>query len=117
MVIRQGVARTHNPTDSKRSENGTTTNFASHGGARHRRYCRSRVRCSGLSDVVSISTQDLPDCCGSSVGRSRGMPVGSVCESDLSVSRLKKHFAAAKWTAGQIRAIQPDWDDVGFYGR
>jgi hypothetical protein len=30
--------------------------------------------------------------------------------------KLEKQFAAAKWTVGQIRAIQPDWDDVGFYG-
>ena len=30
--------------------------------------------------------------------------------------KLEKQFAAAKWTVGQIRAIQPGWDDVGFYG-
>lgn len=30
--------------------------------------------------------------------------------------KLEKQFAAAKWTVGQIRAIQPDWDDVGFCG-
>jgi hypothetical protein len=30
--------------------------------------------------------------------------------------KLEKQFATAKWTVGQIKAIQPYWDDVGFYG-
>ncbi len=30
--------------------------------------------------------------------------------------KLEKQFAAAKWTVGNIKAIQPDWDDVRFYG-
>ena len=28
--------------------------------------------------------------------------------------KLEKQFAAAKWTVGPIRAIQPHWDDTGF---
>lgn len=31
-------------------------------------------------------------------------------------AKLEKQFAEAKWTAQQIHAIHPDWDDVGFYG-
>jgi chromosome segregation ATPase len=30
-------------------------------------------------------------------------------------AKLEKQFAEAKWTAQQIHALQPDWDDVGFY--
>ena len=30
--------------------------------------------------------------------------------------KLESQFATAKWTVQQIHAIQPDWDDVGFYG-
>lgn len=30
--------------------------------------------------------------------------------------KLAKQFAEAKWTVQQIHAVQPDWDDVGFYG-
>jgi hypothetical protein len=30
--------------------------------------------------------------------------------------KLSKQFAEAKWTVQQIHELQPDWDDVGFYG-
>lgn len=30
-------------------------------------------------------------------------------------TRLEKQFTEAKWTVQQIQALQPDWDDVGFY--
>jgi chromosome segregation ATPase len=29
--------------------------------------------------------------------------------------KLQKQLASAKWTAGQIREIRPDWDEFGFY--
>ena len=29
--------------------------------------------------------------------------------------KLTKQFASAKWTINQIRDIQPDWDERGFY--
>ncbi len=30
--------------------------------------------------------------------------------------KLEKQLATAKWTVGLIRAIEPNWDDLGFYG-
>ena len=29
--------------------------------------------------------------------------------------KLEKQLASAKWTADQIKQIQPEWDEVGFY--
>lgn len=29
--------------------------------------------------------------------------------------KLAKQLASAKWTVGQIREVQPDWDELGFY--
>lgn len=29
--------------------------------------------------------------------------------------KLAKQLASAKWTVGQIRELQPDWDEWGFY--
>jgi len=29
--------------------------------------------------------------------------------------KLAKQLSTAKWTAGQIKEIQPSWDEVGFY--
>jgi len=29
--------------------------------------------------------------------------------------KLAKQFAEAKWTVNEIRALQPEWDEVGFY--
>lgn len=41
--------------------------------------------------------------------RKGGSEIGKLQE------KLEKQFTAAKWTAQQIQAVQPDWDDVGFY--
>jgi hypothetical protein len=30
-------------------------------------------------------------------------------------AKLEKQLATAKWTAQQIRELQPDWDEKGFY--
>lgn len=30
--------------------------------------------------------------------------------------KLSKQLANAKWTVGMIQQIDPNWDDVGFYG-
>lgn len=29
--------------------------------------------------------------------------------------KLASQLAAAKWTVGQIKEIEPNWDDLGFY--
>ena len=29
--------------------------------------------------------------------------------------KLERQFATAKWTVGQIKELQPDWDEIGFY--
>jgi peptidoglycan hydrolase CwlO-like protein len=29
--------------------------------------------------------------------------------------KLAKQLATAKWTVGEIRQIQPEWDEMGFY--
>jgi len=29
--------------------------------------------------------------------------------------KLERQLASAKWTVSQIREIQPDWDEWGFY--
>jgi DNA repair exonuclease SbcCD ATPase subunit len=29
--------------------------------------------------------------------------------------KLGKQLATARWTAGQIRQVQPEWDEIGFY--
>jgi hypothetical protein len=28
---------------------------------------------------------------------------------------LEKQLAAAKWTVGEIREVQPEWDEIRFY--
>lgn len=29
--------------------------------------------------------------------------------------KLEKQLASAKWTVGEIKQLQPDWDEQGFY--
>ena len=29
--------------------------------------------------------------------------------------KLEKQFASAKWTVGEIKQVQPEWDDLAFY--
>ena len=44
----------------------------------------------------------------------RKLRVGSTGTRKLE-EKLAKQLSAAKWTVGEIKQIQPDWDELGFY--